>query len=410
MIATIIRKEIVSNFLSYKFFIVILLVAILVFTSFFIMYRDYKGRLADFQLIKPKPEEAIAVIPPNPLSIFAKGLEDAMTRSFEVSSIGIDVRAGQQSGNDVFSFFPAPDFVYVVKVVLSLVALLFGFDQVSREKESGTLRLMLANPVSRADVLGGKWLGNYLSLAVPFLLVTLLGLAIMSLDPGIHFGAAALARLGILILISLVYVALFLSLGIFVSALTRKAASSLVILLFLWSLLVFVFPNMGTLLARQMVDVPSVRALNEKRQQIWTREILLSYSDRGNRAVHIKTINEELDRMEEDYRSRFDRLVRLSKNINRLSPAASFVYSSTELAGTGIGEESRLKKDIIRYKDTVRQDLDRDKKEHESYVFRYRSLGLVLADGSLFDIAWLIVFNILFFLWGYLAMVRYDVR
>ncbi|MDP2914196.1 MAG: ABC transporter permease subunit, partial [Candidatus Aminicenantes bacterium] len=153
MLTAIVKKEIAANLLSYKFFIVILLMTLLLFTSFFVLYKDYKGRQADYELVRAKPGEPIAVVPPNPLSIFAKGLDEAMTRSFEISPIGIDVRAGQKSGNAVFAFFPAPDFVYVVKVVLSLVALLFGFDQVSRERENGVLRLMLSNAVSRATVL-----------------------------------------------------------------------------------------------------------------------------------------------------------------------------------------------------------------------------------------------------------------
>ena len=81
MIGTVARKEIISNLVSYKFFIVILLTSVLIFTSFFIMHRDYKQRLSDYHIIKPKPNEPIAVIPPNPLSMFANGLEDAMTRS-----------------------------------------------------------------------------------------------------------------------------------------------------------------------------------------------------------------------------------------------------------------------------------------------------------------------------------------
>lgn len=231
MVWIIARKEIVSNLLSYKFFIVILLTTVLLFTSFFVMVKDFKGRLADYDIIRPKPGDPIAVLPPNPLSIFAKGLDEAMTRSFEISGIGIAVRAGQKSDNVIFSFFPAPDFVYIVKVVLSLVALLFGFDQVSRERETGILRLMLSNSLPRAKVLGGKWLGNFLSLAVPFLLVTLLGFALMNMDPGVRFSASSAGRFFLLVLTSLFYIALFLSLGIFLSALTRRSAATLVVLL-----------------------------------------------------------------------------------------------------------------------------------------------------------------------------------
>jgi ABC-type transport system involved in multi-copper enzyme maturation permease subunit len=418
-LSTIARKEIIANLLSYKFFIVILLTTLLLFTSFFVLYKDYKARLADYELVRAKPGEPIAVLAPNPLSIFAKGLDEAMTRSFEISRTGIDVFAGQKSGNIIFAFFPTPDFVYIVKVVLSLVALLFGFDQVSREKESGVLRLMLSNSVSRAKILAGKWLGNFLSLSVPFLLMTLLGFVLINLDPGVGFPASSIGRFFILILTALVYIALFLSLGILVSALTRRAASSLVILLLIWAVTVFVVPNLGTLVARQMVDVPSVKALSEKQDQLWTREVLQmeierrAKNDRGTGDLvkkHFETINRELNQMEEDYRNKFDRLVRLSKNINRLSPAASFVYATTELAGTGIGEESRLKEDVLRYKDSVLSNLERGEKQVPAFAYRYRSIGQFLVQGGLFDLAWLVFFNILFFAMGYVAFVRYDVR
>jgi ABC-type transport system involved in multi-copper enzyme maturation permease subunit len=424
MVGTIARKEIAANLLSYKFFAVILLTSILLLTSFFVLYKDFKARQADYELIRPKPGEPVAVVPPNPLSIFAKGLDEAMTRSFEINAIGINVRAGQASGNPIFAFFPAPDFVYVVKVILSLVALLFGFDQVSRERESGVLRLMLSNPVSRATVLAGKWLGNFVSLAVPFVLISLLGFALMNLDPGIRFGADGTGRFLLLVAVALVYIGLFLSLGIFVSALTRRSASTLVVLLLLWTLLVFILPNLGTLVARQMVDVPSVKALSEKRQQIWTREVLLlivesraagrpalgSRSEGDLARAHFDTINAEQDRMEEDYRRKFDRLVRLAKAVNRISPAAGFVYAATELAGTGIGEESRLKSEIVRYKNAAQAEIRQSPKKSSAFSYRYRSVGQVLAEGGLFDLAGLAVLAIVLFALGFVAFIRYDAR
>jgi ABC-type transport system involved in multi-copper enzyme maturation permease subunit len=413
---TIARKEIVANLLSYKFFVVLLLMVLLVATSLFIMYRDYSGRMADYQLIRPDPGEPIAVVPPNPLSIFAKGLENAMTRSFEIGVVGIDVRAGQSSGNIVYAFFPAPDLLYVVRVVLSLVALLFGFDQISREREQGTLKLMLSGPVSRARVLLGKWIGNVLSLAVPFLLVTLLGVAVLLLDPDVRFTAGQLGRLGLILALALLYLAFFLSLGMLVSALTRRAATSVIVLLFVWALLVFVLPNLGTLVARQFVSVPSVRALSEKREQTWTREVLLGIGKGENWADHMRTISRENDRMEEDYRLRFERLVRLSRNVNRLSPAASLLDAATEIAGTGIGEEIRLKGEVVRYKnaiiDAIIADRTADKREvrYAAFAYRPRPLAEVFASGALFDLAWLAVFNILVFALAYAGFIRYDVR
>ncbi len=410
MIGTIVRKEIAENLLSYKFFIVILLAAVLIFTSLFVMARDYRGRAADFQIIQPKPGEPIAVLPPNPLSIFAKGLEDSITRSYELSFIGIDTRTGRSSTNNVFAFFPAPDFVYLVKVVLSLVALLFGFDRISREREAGTLKLTLANSVSRGTLLFGKWLGNLVSLAVPFFLITGIGLAVLHLDPSFRMPASGYGRLALILLLSLIYMALFLSLGLFISAITRRSATSLVVLLLIWALTVFVLPNTGTLIARQIVEVPSSRAITEKRNQIWTREILLSMTDRAHRMDHVDTLIGEIDRLEEDYRSRIDRLVRLAKTLNRISPAAGFVYTATEIAGTGIGEESRLKNEIVRYKTQVLESGTLENNKAPVFAYTYRSIGEVMSGGGLFDFAWLLVFNVIFFAAGYVAFIRYDAR
>ncbi len=412
---TIARKEMASNLTSYKFVIVLLLTVLLTATSFFIMHRDFRQRTADFQITRPKPGEPIALLPPNPMAVFAKGLDDAMTRSFEIGVVGITVRAGQSSGNIIYSFFPSPDFLYVVRVVLSLVALLFGFDQVSRERERGTLQLILGSPISRARVLFGKWLGNFLSLSVPFLLTTLLGIAFLLFDPNVRFSTGQLGRLTLILGLSLLYLSFFLILGILISTLTRRSASSIVVLLFIWTLLVFIIPNLGTLLARQFVSVPSVRALSEKRQQTWTREVLLGTKSR-DWASHYKAISDDNDRMEEDYRGKFERLVRLSRDINRVSPAAGFLDAASEIAGTGIGEESRLKREVIRYKNSIIGDIIANRatsnKNEEYPAFRYvpRSLAEIFAQGALFDTAWLVFFNIICFALAYWAFARYDVR
>jgi hypothetical protein len=121
-------------------------------------------------------------------------------------------------------------------------------------------------------------------------------------------------------------------------------------------------------------------------------------------------MNQEFDQLEEDYRNKFDRLIRTAKTINRLSPAASFVYAATEIAGTGIGEEGRLKRDVIRFKNQYLTDVRRGQKTHSAFAYRYRSVGEVLAGGGLFDLVWLLVFNIVFFAGGFVALVRYDVR
>ena len=59
------------------------------------------------------------------------------------------------------------DFVFLVQMVISLIALLFASDMISGEKESGTLRAMLANSLPRDTILVGKIGGGFLALLGP---------------------------------------------------------------------------------------------------------------------------------------------------------------------------------------------------------------------------------------------------
>ena len=88
----------------------------------------------------------------------------------------------------------------------------------------------------------------------------------------------------------------------------------------------------------------------------------------------------------------------------------------TDIAGTGIGEEMHLKGEVIRYQDSVIRQMvssiasDSPAPGYPAFGYHPRSLGRVFAGGALFDAAWLVFFNILFFALSYVAFVRYDVR
>ena len=121
------------------------------------------------------------------------------------------------------------DWAFVIGYVLSLIALLFTFDAISGEREHGTLRLMLANPIPRHTVLMGKFLGAFISVNIPFVIAVLMNLLVISTSSAVHLSADEWGRLGIIIGIALLYLSLFLALGLLVSARVRQSAVSLVI-------------------------------------------------------------------------------------------------------------------------------------------------------------------------------------
>ena len=325
----------------------------------------------------------------------------------------------QQSVNNLFRLFTNPDLLYIVKVIISLCAMLFAFDMVSGEKESHTLSLLLSNGFRRTSLITGKWFG-FISFIVPFVIVVLLGTIFILFSPHVKLNHEQWAKLGLFILSSVIYLAFFFSLGLFISCITHSSASSLVFSLFLWALIVFVTPNLGNTLARQLVRIPSVQQLEMKREHIWIKEVFeMTQSMRQGDSSRsfdkvLATINSENDKLMADYRTRFNRLVTLSKNITRFSPSAAFTYLATDIAGTGIEEEHKMKEAVLNYKDMVwNKPIDSGGNilgDFPAFTFKRSTIKEVLAAGGLMNFTILILFNLISFAAAYVAFIRYDVR
>jgi len=408
MLKSIIRKEILLNLLSYKFSIIITLSTILILVSIFVMYRDYCLARENYEILES--EGAAAVIPHTPLSIFAKGLDENLCRAHEMGfGQRISASSKQQSVNDLFKLFTVPDLLYIIKVILSLCAMLFAFDMISGEKEAGTLRQSLSGSLGRPILITGKWIGGFTSFILPFFIAVLLCTIFVTLSPMVAMSAQDWAKLGLFLLSGVIYLATFFSLGLLLSCLTHRSSTSLVISLFVWSILVFLIPNLGNILARQFVEIPTVQQLELRRRQIamsaWQEVNRLPLvSDRIARLARARS---EGDQVTEDYRNRFDRLVTLSQSITRVSPTASFTFLATDLMGTGMLEEGRLKNAVVKYMFASDNDEDR---ERPKFSYQRASCREALGQGGLNNLLILVLFNILFFSGAYVTFLRYDAR
>jgi ABC-type transport system involved in multi-copper enzyme maturation permease subunit len=427
MFLNVMKKEILENLHSYKFAVITLLSVVLVFTSLFVMYRDYLLRLENYEILRPTSKQPVAIVQPTPLSIFVKGLDENMGRSYEVRFGGqIMVGSKQQSVNNLFRLFTTPDLLYVVKTVMALCAILFAFSTITGEKETGTIRLVLSNSLGRTILLVGKWVGGYLSLVLPFCLAVLLGTILVTLSPLVQMSGEDWLRLGLFMLVALLYLGIFFSLGILVSTICHRSSTSLVICLFTWALLVFMIPNLGNILGRQFVKLPSVQQLEVSRNQIWIKQVfemlnklqIEKDSDEAQRNKGfqdlLSIINSENDKLISDYRGRFNNLVTATKNITRISPTASFTFLSTDIAGTGLLEERSLKQAVVQYKDLIwDKPVDSDGNisgDFPAFSYRRSSVSQVMSEGGLGNLAILLLFNILFFTVAYVSFLRYDVR
>jgi Cu-processing system permease protein len=143
--------------------------------------------------------------------------------------------------------FTIASLVSLVIYLIPLIALLLGFDAIVGERERGSLDLLLALPITRLELL----LGKYLGLALALILSTLAGFALVGVLLYQQFQWAGLYQyLGFVLSSALLGLA-FLSLAMLLSVLARDRtrASGVAIMLWFGFVLVFDLLLLGLLVA-----------------------------------------------------------------------------------------------------------------------------------------------------------------
>ena len=122
--------------------------------------------------------------------------------------------------------------------LLPLMALLLSYDALVGEVERGTMLLLLTYPLSRSDIIIGKFLGQTLGLG----LATILGFgsaALVLVYGGIE--SANWMAFGVLIGSSVVLGAAFVALGLAISAMPRQRSAAAALAFGVWLCLVIVY-------------------------------------------------------------------------------------------------------------------------------------------------------------------------
>ena len=464
MLRDIIVKEIQDTIMSPRFVFTFLLCTVLillsVYTGINTYQADQKEHSAAVALNRKNLESQqtygqIAGLgvkinrQPVVLSTVVSGVQEAVGRVATVN-IAFDpsLSDSKYSSSPIFAVFGALDLSFIVKIVLSLFAILFTYDAIVGEKERGTLKLALSNRIPRDRLILGKAVGGFISLLIPLVIPMVLGLLVIMIYPNVSFSGQAWARLALIFLMFLLYLSVFFTLGLFVSARTSRSSTSFLLLLFIWVTFVTIIPKAAVMIAGQIKPIPSVHEVTAQKdsflQEIqkeaiegrnayfkehprpedpdalkqWNEDIL-KWAE-GYQQELTSKIDERNAAIERDYQVKMRGQQNLAVNLSRVSPASALMFSSMSLARTGISEYERFLNSIRTYKPIFTKWINEktfseggeaqikldDMPQHE---FIPEKLGDSFKR-MLPDLVLMVFLIILFFVGAYISFLKYDVR
>lgn len=250
------------------------------------------------------------------------------------------------------------DWIFIIKIIFSLFAIIFTFDAICGERANGTLSLMCSNPVSRSSVLLGKYLGAFGTVLIPFIFgLTIDLLIISSVSGSVSLQTEHWFRLGFVVLTSLIYISLFIFLGLLVSAAVHRSSISLLSLLVIWVVIVVIHPNLSGTVAKSILktetmyqrvydlrgqggmwaDVKDEISKQIKSGRIKTKEEFEIVADE----LVSKTVK-IVNNLEREHQNTLIKQCQYARRMSMISPATIYQYISEDMADAGFERQQRF--------------------------------------------------------------------
>jgi ABC-2 type transport system permease protein len=213
---------------------------------------DY-GPLDSFYASAYAPQHAF--LPPAPLLSLSVGQTDLFPNAFTVAGRQTEpVAATEQTENPLKLLVGHFDLVFVMIYLYPLLVLAFSFDLVATEKEEGTLKLLLSQPLKLRALVVSKILIRALFILGVVIIFSLVSAAFS----GVNFTADGMAaRLFLWATAIILYGAFWFSLAVCVNALGRSAPTNALILAITWLAVVSIIPSTINLAATITYPIPS---------------------------------------------------------------------------------------------------------------------------------------------------------
>ena len=353
---TIIKKELLGHLQGVQFILLFGVSFLLFSANSLTLSKRFSQEVSLYSMKKnaqhqnPSTARIQLCRPPSLLLFIAEGGEKFLPQTFWLQPKSRLEPRIRDRNNNKMPEMPEIDWSLVIKLVFSLYAVLLGYDAVAGEKEQGTLRLCLSNPISRVKFLAAKGVSILLTLLIPLTCGMMISVLIMGISNPQVFAAPNIVRILIMFVLAVAFLSIFISLSILISSLVSRSSISLFLLMAIWMLMAVIIPNLSGVFAQPLAKVPSesqftetfrlidLRA-NEKvngeinnflKGKITSEEDLRKKSD-----LIFNEAKEEYIKQEDAYLRALRKQSEIARSITRISPVGLFQYAAEGIALTG---------------------------------------------------------------------------
>lgn len=424
MIWQICKAGLIDNFHSRRLQFVTIATVVLIALSSLLQVNLYRKALQDYN-VKLRTQDVFVEqqgelsrlydmtppeVAPPPFSLLVKGVPLKSSQS----SINQNLLSPSSFNQNPFGELFSPlDISSIILVVLSLIAVLVAHNAITKEKEAGTLRLVLSNSVPRWKFVLGKWFSGILFVTPAFIVGMLITLIIAFLTVFSNLKAGEMSAFLFIVIAALIYIAAFYGIGLAISSMCHNSSTAILIGFVFWVLTVLVLPNLGLYAAAQLRPLPSVNKVEKEIEQLmgeqrdetmvkrfkeleaannskfqpfltpygYTAEQFRALSDeeKGKLVEKMRAATPELgklwdteqdqtlnvvvqvdqefrnkaNKMEDDVQSKVDSQTRLAIALTSFLPSGSFIFCATNLAGTNSEDLKRLDQQRREYKNEI---------------------------------------------------------
>ena len=266
---------------TFKFSLLIIFSIVVTLVCVYTQIEDFKNKKEIYkdELIKAeKLKDTFRVyadlkipilIAPNPLSIFAKGIEDKVGSKIEVSITDVpELQQTISKGNPFLSVFNAFDILTIVKIIFSLFTILLVSDVIVQEKEDHIFESIFVNSVSKKEYFLSKLSANLTTLLIPLLSIFLIALLYIIIDKEVSIEITDLIKVVLIFFCCLIYITIFILTGLILSTVCKSSDNAIMSGLFIWMFLVFIYPGAIKYITNRTMPLPSSQNISHQKEII----------------------------------------------------------------------------------------------------------------------------------------------